>query len=332
MDDATRKFLIDFQRCCDVNPIHPDDSRYIDLYSYERGLLDDDPILALIDTIEVHGDRSVQLLSGYRGAGKTTELYRMVDLLKQQGYVTVMFDIEDFLSPGTPVDLVEFLLGFTGALGEACEQLEVDLGPDGSLWDRALELVRRLKPEELTVGVPASGTELKVAIKDSPEFKARLRSFLHDRQGELVREVRENVDAARRALLTKFPNAAGVVVVVDSIEHFRGTARTEDEVQQSIERLFGENADALHFDGVHVVYTVPAYLRVRVPNVAERFEPGLGTQMLPTIKVRTRNGDPYPRGMAALRSLVEARGDWKRVMSEQQLEQLCRMSGATYAT
>lgn len=118
-----------------------------------------------------------------------------------------------------------------------------------------------------------------------------------------------------------------MVVVVDSIEHFRGTARTEDEVQQSIERLFGENSDALHFAKVHVVYTVPAYLRVRVPNVAERFEPGLGIQMLPTVKVRAQDGTPYPEGLDALESLVRARGDWQEVMSSGHLEKLCEMSG-----
>ena len=310
-----------------MNPISYDDPRYIDLYSYDRGLLNDDPILALMDTIEVHSEQSVQLLSGYRGAGKTTELNRMVSLLQKQGYVTLMFDIEDYLSPGKPVDLVEFLLGVAGAVSDSCEDAKVDLGVEGSLWDRALGLLRRVAPEEVTIGVPQTGAELKLAIKDSPDFTAQLRRFMRGRLVELVKEVRDYLDIARRALLNGSPGAPGVVMVVDSIEHFRGTARTEDEVQQSIERLFGENSDALHFDKLHVVYTVPAYLRVRIPNVAERFEPGLGIQMLPTVKVRTQTGDPYAEGMDALESLVRKRGDWQEVMSGAHLERLCEMSG-----
>lgn len=326
VDAQTRQFLIDFQRSCDVNPIAPDDPRYIDLYSYGRGLLDDDPILALIDTVEVHSEQSVQLLSGYRGTGKTTELRRMTSLLDEQ-YVTVMFDIEDYLSPGKPVDLAEFLLGFAGALSDACAAKGVSIDAEGSIWDRALRLFKRFRIEEATIGVPQTGAELKLAIKESAEFTAQLRRFMSNRIGELLTEVREYVAAARRALLSEFRDALGVVVVVDSIEHFRGTASTEDEVQQSIERLFGENADALHFPKLHVVYTVPPYLRVRVPNVSERFEPGLGIQTLPTIKIRSQDGECQSNGLNALRSLVSARGDWPRVMTPEQLDRMCEMSG-----
>jgi hypothetical protein len=327
MGPETKNFLIDFQRNCDVNPIRPDDPRYIQLYSYELGLLDDDPILALIDTMEVHSRQSVQLLSGYRGTGKTTELNRMTALLRERGYVTAMFDIEDYLSPGKPVELIEFLLGFAGALSDACETQGINFGPEGSIWDRTLGLLKRIKLEEVSIGVPQTGAELKVAIKESSEFTARLRKYMTGRLGELVLEVRAYVDSIRNAMLSAFPESPGFVVVVDSIEHFRGTASTEDEVQQSIERLFGENADTLHFAGLHVVYTVPPYLRVRVPNVGERFEPGLGIQMLPTIKVRNVEGLCQTKGVLALRSLVAARGDWTKVMTTGQLDRLCEMSG-----
>jgi hypothetical protein len=329
VDAETRTFLLKFQQSCDVNPIGPEDPRYVDLYSYESGLLDDDPVMALVDTIEVHSEQSAQLLSGYRGAGKTTELNRMKSQLAKRGYVTAMFDIEDYLSPGKPVDLVEFLLGFAGALSDFCDGLGVDPGTGGSLWDRALGLVKRVRAQELTVGVgvPETGAQLKLALKDSAAFTDKLRKFMAGRLTELVAEVRDYVDAARRALLSSFPDAPGVVVIVDSIEHFRGTASTEDEVQQSIERLFGEHADSLQFPQMHIVYTVPAYLRVRVPNVAERFEPGLGIQMLPTVNVRSKDGSCHSKGLSVLRSVVAARGDWQRTMTAVQLDRLCQMSG-----
>jgi hypothetical protein len=64
-----------------------------------------------------------------------------------------------------------------------------------------------------------------------------------------------------------------------------------------------------------------------VPNVSERFEPGLGIQTLPTIKVRSQEGACQDKGLTALRSLVEARGDWPRMMTLAQLDRMCEMSG-----
>jgi hypothetical protein len=324
---TTKEFLIEFQRACDVNPLEPGDPRYMPLYDAEH-VQGDDPVYLLRDTIEVHSEQTVQLLSGYRGSGKSTELKRLTNELWANDYVALMFDIEDYLSPGKPVELIDFLFALTGALGEACAKLGVAPDAVDSFWDRTLTFLKRVKFDvAIHGGIPENGVELKLALKDSTEFTKQLRTFMATRVGEVVAEVRASVAAARVALLASYPNTRGVVIIVDSIEHFRGTASTEDAVQQSIERLFGDNSDALHFPKTHMIYTVPPYLRVRVPKVSERFEPGLDLQMLPTVKTHTQDGAPYQAGLDSLVAVVAKRGEWQRFIDEPQLQRVIAASG-----
>ncbi len=45
----------------------------------------------------------VQLLSGFRGTGKSTELRRLKDQLQASGYLVVLCDIEDYINLSTPI-------------------------------------------------------------------------------------------------------------------------------------------------------------------------------------------------------------------------------------
>jgi hypothetical protein len=60
-------------------------------------------------------DSSGQLLSGFRGAGKSTELRRLRRDLTQAGYLVVLFDVFDYLSPSAPIDISDFGIVIAGA-------------------------------------------------------------------------------------------------------------------------------------------------------------------------------------------------------------------------
>ena len=70
------------------------------------------------------------------------------------------------------------------------------------------------------------------------------------------------------------------MLFLDSIEHIKGTLANAEDVHNSVERLFAGHPEKLRLPNLHVIYTVPPYLKVRHPNVDALYEPG-GLIVLP---------------------------------------------------
>jgi hypothetical protein len=102
------------------------------------------------------------------------------------------------------------------------------------------------------------------------------------------------------------------VVLFDSIEQIRGSSINEDLVFKSVETLFMGHSDKLRFQGMHVIYTVPPWLKIRAPGVAKRFD---ATYVLPCVKVRDREGEAFESGLEVLRRVVRVRGDSSRLFA-----------------
>ena len=118
-----------------------------------------------------------------------------------------------------------------------------------------------------------------------------------------------------------------VVLLVDSIEHFRGTYINAQEVQSSVEDLFVSHSERQHLPHLHVVYTVPPYLKIRYGNLGALYEPG-GVRMLPALKLRNRNGELSQEGYDAMERVVDARGDWQKLLGQRSaLDRLIQNSG-----
>jgi hypothetical protein len=117
-------------------------------------------------------------------------------------------------------------------------------------------------------------------------------------------------------------------LIADSIENISGTITNAVDVQESLERLFTSQAANLHLPGVHVVYTVPPWLKIRAPGISARFSGGL--QMLHPLTIRTPDEEREPRqaSLDALCHVVSARGEWKRLLGERDvLDSLALESG-----
>jgi len=71
---------------------------------------DDDPVKLLARAIEWTPGETVQLFSGFRGTGKSTELRRLRKHLKDEGYLVVLCDMQDYLNLSMPVDITDFLM------------------------------------------------------------------------------------------------------------------------------------------------------------------------------------------------------------------------------
>ncbi|NJL27116.1 MAG: AAA family ATPase [Thermoanaerobaculia bacterium] len=293
-----REFRRHLFRALADEPLAPEDPRYLQLYEPES-----DVILHLKETINFSGTRSTQLLSGYRGAGKSTELRRLRQLLQtpDENYAVVLLDVEDYLDLHTPIDITIFLLVLCGAVGKQLHQQKLvksDPARPG-LGERLRNfLSSEVKIGEVTLngkaGANVAGVEIgleastQIELKSNPLFRQRVQESLAQSLGQLTTEVRGFFAECSEAVRACH-KGAGLVILVDSIEHARGTNETETRVHEALERLFADHDDKLKLPGVHLVYTVPPWLRIRRPNIGSPYS-GVGLYTLPAQKCARTQG------------------------------------------
>ena len=280
---------------------------------------------------------SVQLLSGYRGTGKSTELMRLAERLEKSGFLVFRCDIEDYLNMSVPVDICDFLLAISGAFGDTIAEGNFldDHPTHEGYWERFVSFLTRteLKDVSASIGIPVAlgsdvvSANIKANLKSDPTFKRRLQEHMVGHLGALVSDVHSYFESCVNALKERVGEQIEVVLLVDSIEHFRGTYINAHEVQSSIEDLFVSHSERLHLPYLHVVYTVPPYLKIRYGNLGALYEPG-GVRMLPVLKLRNRKGELSQVGYDAMERVVDARGDWQRLLGRRSaLDRLIRNSG-----
>ena len=301
-------FLRDFYRALADRPLEPDDSLYVDLY-HDTALAPFDPVGQLATGIEWTPEGSTHLFSGFRGTGKSTELRRLrARLLRDPTTKVVLCDMSETLNLSTPVDISDFLIALAGAFGDALHGDDQLLGPEPRLpsyWTRVVDFLTRTEIDLHGLALKApGGVGLQTNIRQDPTFRDRLRERMEGHLGALVDDVHAYVAEGITALRQRWGEATRVVLLLDSIEQIRGTSiRTAEGVYASVEALFANHASSLCFADLHVVYTVPPWLKIRSPGIAGAYG---GMQLLPCVRVRSRDGRPDTTALDALERALDA--------------------------
>ena len=321
MKPEENQFLKAFFNAVSDRPLEPDDERYVPLYGED--LADADPVQQLAQAVE-WSTESVRLFSGYRGAGKSTELRRLKGQLEESGHLVFLCDLEDYLNLSTPVDVSDFLMAVAGSFDDAIRAEHEDaLGSLKSYWEEAAGFLTGLKIKDVSV----SAAGFKASLKSDPTFNERLQKTMAEHLGALVKDVREFC-VSRVAALRAHTNEPdrNVVLLLDSIEHIRGTFANATDVQSSVETLFAGHAEKLRIPDMHVIYTVPPYLKVRYPSIGELYD---GLEILPSFRLSERDGTPIESAYRVFEQVVEKRGDWRQLLGQDRstLDRLIRSSG-----
>lgn len=327
MDPEENRYLQEFYRAVEDRPLDPDDPAYVGLYD-DPTLNLEDPVTLLARSIEFTvSDSSAQLFSGFRGAGKSTELRRLRKRLRERGYLVLLFDVFEYLTPSLPLDVSDFLIVMAGALSDQLQESGALPGAGReSYWGRLKAFLdTRVEFQEIVAGL--GPLEIKANLSADPTFRQRLQERAAGHLAALVEDMRAYVTETVRAIPQE-KHEAGVVLIADSIENISGTLSNAQDVQESVERLFTSHSEHLHLPQIHMVYTVPPWLKIRAPGLSARFSGGL--QVLHPLKVRTPgNGrQPVPESLEALHQVVSARGDWERLLGDRSvLDMLALESG-----
>ncbi|HEV7858857.1 MAG TPA: hypothetical protein VGO91_09535 [Pyrinomonadaceae bacterium] len=318
LDSKDQQLLKRIYRKLKDEPLEEGTERYDQLYQpiYD-GPSKEDPVAFLKRHIEFSDYESLQLFSGFRGSGKTTELFRLRKRLEQAGYVVLYVDAIDYINPSEEISISDLLIVLAGAFSDALEEWAKTLQEavqltEESYWTRLRNYLTNTtvsltevgfklevdSPAKEILGGLKAGLDLKLALKESSSFRKNLQKFMENRIGELRKTVHQFFEDGVKAIKRVWGDEKQVVFIFDSLEQIRGSLSDEEAVIRSVERVFASHMSLLRLPYVHVVYTVPPWLQFVMQ--------GNDIYLLPNIKLWNNDPQrsPHDAGWKALRELV----------------------------
>lgn len=301
--DPKSKFFIDFQRD------YPD-------------VVGDDVVQLLTRDLEWSDAGAVRFLSGFRGAGKSTQLRRLRQELDDRHFTALFFDLEDYLDLRQPLTTARLTMavvaGASHALGSRLDW-DADTAAN-SPWRRFVGFLTQTKVEGDGFDIKAGPADFRFRLKRDEVFQDQLDEFLRSRPTEVFTQA----DAALASLVQMARDAdegsQGLVLIVDSLDHNRSSVQF-DEIRAAIRAIFDQQLRLLEFGAVQTVYCIPPYLMLQSDAV----------RRIHNIKVEDRNGEVVPQGRDALRHLVNQRIpdelEQAALLSEAQLDRMIAASG-----
>jgi hypothetical protein len=296
-----------------------------------------DPVTQLAWQIRSVDGAAIYFFSGMIGAGKSTELMRLQKLLREDGHIAVYVDMARYINLGSPVGLVDLLMGIAGAFSDEVSKPEL-LGSDPAhrgYWERATAFLdSNVLPKELGFSGEANvlggklGINLKTELDKNPTFKAKLQEVMSGMTGAFVDDVRAYIAEVSTKLKSKTVEGKQLILLLDSLERIQGAGTANDPVMASVRKLFRENLDQLYLPPLKIVYSIAPYLCKLEPNVFARIE-AANICNLTCIPVYQRNSRaPRNEAVEQLTKLVAKRfPDWQKVLSSEQLKKIMLKSG-----
>lgn len=201
-------------------------------------------------------------------------------------------------------------------------------------WERIVNFLKtEVKVTELTLeaGVEGAKTGIKASLKDDPSFKAQLQHQLRGHVARLVQEARDfAASVVEKVRELEHDPDKKVVYLIDSVEHIRGVGQDADLVYKTVENLFSAHAESLHFNMLHVVYTIPPYLTPLAPGLGRYLGGGM-VCYLPSVHILNRDGTPDETGLQIMREIIQCRYPaWEEVFTEEQLSKMALSTGGDF--
>jgi len=290
-----------------------------------------DPILNLWQRISLSESESVNLLTGFRGNGKSTELRRLKKLLENDGCIVVLIDMFDNLLMTKPVELSDFVLSLMAALAQEVEKFGLQNVLSLNYWERLSSfLTTEVELDKIDLQLKGAGVAAKLGmkLKSEPDFKERVQTHLRGHLSRLIEDAQEYVTELIDALRKQSNNPdLKVVLLVDSLEQIRGIGDEAQQVHDSVVELFSGQAANLTFPKLHIVYTIPPYLQALSKNLG-RSMGGHSIISWPNIHIRNKQGDVDMEGAEIMFHIISKRfSQWESLISKDQLLRLAKASG-----
>jgi hypothetical protein len=230
---------------------------------------DDDPVWLMQRHVELNAVKSLQLFSGFRGAGKTTELLRLKAILEKKGYIVLYADALAYMNPSEPVEISDLIMVLAGSFSDALDNLtELDVERE-SYWTRFANYLTNTNVTlggaefkgEAGIGSVKAGMAIKAEFKTGSSFRQKLQTALSGRLSELKAEADLFFEDGIKAVQEKLGTTKQVVFIFDQLEQLRGNYQNWQSVIRSVEQVFTIHLDKLALPYIHAIYAVPPWLK-----------------------------------------------------------------------
>lgn len=262
-------------RAHDEQPLDPadpiDKNLYVEsLHLYKCDGVTFDPIVQLSDEIDEAEGTRVWLFTGNIGCGKSTELRRLRQELKNAGHSCLLVDALQYINIDQPIQIGDFLVSFVAGIANAAGRELDDSLLHQNYWERLWNFLLRTKVnvEKLNLGDDKVGLEL--ALKSDPAVKTMLQEALAGHVASLQRELTDFLVNEIFARLREGNANRKIVILLDSLERLRGD-KDGKRVFTSVLDMFNDYAEMLHIEGAQTVYSVAPYMLKLRPQLAARY-------------------------------------------------------------
>lgn len=309
--------VVDAYKQCNPDYALPaDDNRYIDL-SEVRG-----ENIKIISTIRRSIERSddntcTYLISGHRGSGKTTELFRLKQRLEQDHYFCIYFDVGDALDLAD-ISYIDIFLAMVDETSKVLQESNIDIDND-TITDIhnwiTQEIYTESNVEKQVDGKASAGLEANIGIpsilklfgsltgdiKHSQSQRSTIREKIEKRASDFISKINQFLITVRNEIQKN--NYKDIVIIVDGLEkmHYR-TFSLMNNQSDSHTQLFVQHAEQLLSLQSHVVYTTPISLFF-ISNLQNDYE---NVYILPMVRLNDA-------GKSTLKELVQKRVDIEAV-------------------
>ncbi len=327
------KFLRQIYNSFDpFQPLPADDLAYVDC----REVRGDSDILVEVGKDILYSDRmTCQLYTGHRGAGKSTELYRLQKYLDENGCFVVYFAADEQDIEPEDAQYTDILLACTRRLLEALKDnanSQPLLNWLTARWEDLKDLaLTEVSLDGLSVeaGI-AQFAKITANIRTEPSQRYKIRQRINPHTVTLIEALNKFIEDAKNNLPSGYEQ---LVVIADNLD--RIAPIPQEDGRSNHNQIFIDRSEQLKALHCHFVYTVPISMLYSNRATDLRDIYGADAQVLPMIMVQTSENQSYERGINKVKEILQKRIN--RVKSDlsivdmfetqEALTQLCLMSG-----
>lgn len=289
---------------------NPKDPRYVDC-SKVRG---SDVVRLINRRLVLKKGKFLHLIfSGYRGNGKTTELFQLMYRIEGK-YKTLYFNAEDELDIND-MKFPDLLLGIAKMVAERMEKeglpLSEELLKQVGEWfyERLIEKTEQVKSElEIQAGISTPSwfsyitAKILGTMKTSEDDRKIIRQKLRQDITNLIDYVNDLLEGARK--VTREKAHKDLLVIIDNLDRL-GLGLEID--------LFKHNGSNLRRLKCHIIYVVPISLFYDPIGQKLPFDDEI---IMPMIPVRDPDGTPNKDSINLLRKVIEKRFVLEKVLTQ----------------